>query len=158
MTHLLSSANSENHSPRLLGATETTAAVHDESRRSSDERDLRSERVKSGPSRCSVRCVIESDAAHELSKFRTRAHLTRAEVEVLGCALLRMTYQEIATARGVSLNTVKSQMKALLAKLCIDRSADLAEALSRLPGEPVHCEFTLRLEVRATEEGVQRAS
>lgn len=110
------------------------------------------------PSRSCVRYVIESSAADELSKLRERARLTRAEVEVLGCALLRMSYQEIAAARGVSLNTVKSQMKALLAKLGIDRAADLAEGLSKLPGAPVQCEFTLRLEVCAREDGAQRAS
>lgn len=103
------------------------------------------------PSRCFVRCVIEANAAHELAKLRTKAALTQAEVEVLGCALLRMTYREIAAARGVSLNTVKSQMKALLAKLCIERTTDLAEALANLPGEPFHYEFMLRLEVRPRE-------
>ncbi len=95
-----------------------------------------------------MRCEIESNAADELAKVRTRARLTRAEVEVLGCALLRMSYQEIATARGVSLNTVKSQIKTLLAKLGIERTDELAEALAKLPGEAVPCEFTLRLEVR----------
>lgn len=92
--------------------------------------------------------VIASSAADELSKFRARARLTRAEVEVLGCALLRMSYQEIAAARGVSLNTVKSQIKALLSKLGIERTADLAETLATLSGEPAGCEFTLRLEAR----------
>ena len=103
------------------------------------------------PPRCSVRCVVESNAARELSKVRINARLTRAEGEVLACALLRMTYREIATVRGVSLNTVKSQMKALLAKLYVDRAEDLVHALSRLPGGPLDCEFTLRLDVGARE-------
>ena len=116
--------------------------------------ELRRARPRDVPARCFVRCVIESSAAEELSKLRTRARLTHAEVEVLGCALLRMTYREIATARRVSLNTVKSQMKALLAKLGIDRAADLAEALARLSEESVDREFTLRLEA----EGVRQPS
>jgi DNA-binding CsgD family transcriptional regulator len=150
MTPLTSSAIRGDHSARALTETATLGdGAHGETPGAVDAPERRSASPRSGPSRCSVRCVIESTAAQELSKFRTRARLTRAEVEVLGCALLRMTYQEIATARGVSLNTVKSQMKALLAKLCIDRTTELADALSRLPGEPVQCEFTLRLEVRS---------
>jgi DNA-binding CsgD family transcriptional regulator len=100
---------------------------------------------------CAVRRIITTGAARELTKIQATAALTQAETEVLGWTLLRMTYEEIADARGVSVNTVKSQMKGLLGKLGVARREDLGHALShgRRGSSSAAWSFLIRLEAHS---------
>jgi DNA-binding CsgD family transcriptional regulator len=104
---------------------------------------------------CAVRRIITTGAARELAKIQATAALTQAETEVLGWTLLRMTYEEIADARGVSVNTVKSQMKGLLGKLGVARREDLGHALARgrRGRSSVAWSFLIRLEAHSPVSG-----
>lgn len=61
-------------------------------------------------------------------------------------ALLRMTYAEMAATRSVSINTIKSQMKILLAKFDVNKMSDLPMALGNLLGRSPSAQFHVCLE------------
>ena len=61
--------------------------------------------------------------------------LTRAEASVTNWLVLGRTIDQYAQHRGVSLETVRSQLKAVLSKTGMSRQAQLVATLSRLPIE-----------------------
>jgi DNA-binding CsgD family transcriptional regulator len=61
--------------------------------------------------------------------------LTRAEASVANWLVSGRTIDEYAQHRGVSLETARSQLKAVLSKTGISKQAQLVAALSRLPIE-----------------------
>lgn len=68
-----------------------------------------------------IREQAESFRAHSrigsyAAQVSRKYGLTRAEGEVLECVLQRMTYEEVASHRRVSRNTIKTQMRVILEK------------------------------------------
>jgi DNA-binding NarL/FixJ family response regulator len=62
--------------------------------------------------------------------------LTPAETEVLECVLQRMTYEEVASHRHVSRNTVKSQMRVILEKCGASSLREIARDGLEPPSRP----------------------
>ena len=61
--------------------------------------------------------------------------LTRAEASITNWLILGRTIDQYAQHRGISLETVRSQLKAVLSKTGMSRQAQLVATLSRLPIE-----------------------
>lgn len=84
-------------------------------------------------------------AMNELTRFRSIPYrwlsqmfgLTPTESSVTNWLVAGRTIDEYAQHRGVSLATVRSQLKAVLSKTGMSRQAQLVAALSRLPIEHV---------------------
>jgi DNA-binding NarL/FixJ family response regulator len=63
-------------------------------------------------------------------------HLTPAESRILAYAELRMSYDEMAAEHGVSRNTIKSQVRAVLSKLGASNLQELAMILRQAESTP----------------------
>jgi len=59
--------------------------------------------------------------------------LTPAEAQVAATLVAGQTIAEVAKSRGVSLETVRSQVRSICAKVGVSRQADLARVLTQLP-------------------------
>jgi DNA-binding NarL/FixJ family response regulator len=94
--------------------------------------------------------IIAPSAAAQLMRIRDARGLTPAEEAILGCALLRMTYDEIALARNVTLNTVKTQIKAVLAKLGVSSLQAATESMYTRSAPVLGATFSLSLHARVT--------
>lgn len=77
---------------------------------------------------CAGRPVIGRTVAAQLAADASDSMISRRELEVLGLVRQGFTNSEIGRLLGVSENTAKAHVKALLAKL---HAADRAEAVSR---------------------------
>lgn len=88
--------------------------------------------------RDSVRALVlatdpESTVEYPDAVLRRTYGLTPAETEVANAILTGFSLEEIAQLRGVSITTVRSQLKALMAKTETERQSDLVRLLSTLP-------------------------
>ncbi|WP_405236184.1 helix-turn-helix transcriptional regulator [Lentisalinibacter orientalis] len=69
--------------------------------------------------------------------------LTPAEAQVAAAIAAGASLSELAEARGVSLETVRSQLRGVFAKVGVSRQSDLARVLSALPQENLDFSQTL---------------
>lgn len=70
--------------------------------------------------------AVRRYAGAGLTSLCAEYQLTPAESRILACAELRMSYAEMATQHGVSRNTIKSQVRAVLGKLGASNLQELA--------------------------------
>jgi DNA-binding NarL/FixJ family response regulator len=76
--------------------------------------------------------ALEPEALESfLETLRAPFRLTRAEVEVLRCGVAQMGRADIALQRGVSTNTLKTQVRSLLAKTGAPSLESLASRVRR---------------------------
>lgn len=81
--------------------------------------------------------VIASDPAERdgtlISRIRALYGLTKAEAEVAEALSLGTPLEQLSAERGVALNTVRTQMKNIYAKLDCSRQSELVARISQLP-------------------------
>ncbi|MBI3513246.1 MAG: helix-turn-helix transcriptional regulator, partial [Proteobacteria bacterium] len=74
--------------------------------------------------------------AHPSKRLRARFGLTQAETALAHALLDGKRLAEIATERGVSIETVRTQLRALFRKTGVSRQADLMRLLLAVPQQP----------------------
>ncbi|QGP77691.1 helix-turn-helix transcriptional regulator [Sphingobium sp. CAP-1] len=80
--------------------------------------------------------IVTDPQAHDASlanRIRALYGLTRAEAEVVSGLCEGKALEQLAQERGVALNTVRTQMKAIYLKMDCSRQSELVARVARLP-------------------------